>query len=164
MTTDPFTLPHQQCATAEPHVGHRHVNGGPRGGCGLPEWCSGVADPFTEADVERAAKAIDERPECAHERAMQEQLEVFIGCAQCNARAVLATVSLDRIRAQAKAEALRDVSAECMSRTQEAAGQVREHWRGQEFVDGQDTAYEQISEWCENRATWVEAEPQQEPT
>ncbi len=68
------------------------------------------------------------------------------------ARAVLATVSLDRMRARAKAEALRDVSAECLSRTQEAAGQVREHWRGHEFVDGQDTAFEQISEWCENRA------------
>lgn len=38
----PRDLPWQQCTNAEPHEGHSHVNGGPNGGCGLPEWCNGV--------------------------------------------------------------------------------------------------------------------------
>lgn len=57
---------------------------------------------------------------------------------------------------RAKAEALREAAAEFASRTQEAAGQVRTHWRGQDFVDGQDTAYERASEWLENDADLIE--------
>jgi hypothetical protein len=55
---------------------------------------------------------------------------------------------VDTDRPSIQAQALREAEAEFASRTQEAAGEVREHWRGQDFVDGQDTAYESASEWC----------------
>jgi len=59
-----------------------------------------TTDPFTEADYERAAEAI---------YALGWPLGKGPSCASA-ARAVLATVSLDQIRARAKAEALREAA------------------------------------------------------
>lgn len=49
--SDARRWPHQQCVRTEPHDGHTHVNEGPRGGCGLPEWCPGITvSPPVEPD------------------------------------------------------------------------------------------------------------------
>lgn len=60
------------------------------------------------------------------------------------------------VAARAKAEAYREAAAEFSSRTQEAAGQVREHWRGRDYVDGQDAAYESAAEWLRGRADKIQ--------
>ena len=72
-------------------------------------------------------------------------------------REAVARVLVDAAAPHIAARALRDAGAEFATRTQEAAGAVREHWRGQDFVDGQDTAYENAAEWCDAEADRIEA-------
>jgi len=90
-----------------------------------------TTDPFTEADVERAAKALfDSCPDCEGSLMVLDVEESYRTgeqtprrCDRCGylnagltpsaervARAVLATVSLDQIRAQAKAEGIREAT------------------------------------------------------
>lgn len=40
--SDARCLTQVHCWRMEAHASHRHVNEGPRGGCGLPEWCDGT--------------------------------------------------------------------------------------------------------------------------
>jgi hypothetical protein len=77
----------------------------------------------------------------------------------CPGAVATADAAVDADRASIQAETLREAAAGFASRTQEAAGAVREHWRGQDFVDGQDTAYESAAEWCDDRADRIERQP-----
>jgi hypothetical protein len=43
MALDSRSLPNVQCVRDYPHAPHSHINEGPGGGCGLPEWCPGMA-------------------------------------------------------------------------------------------------------------------------
>lgn len=90
--------------------------------------------------------AIVEKAYCAR---LEFQIKAAIrtGTGVDEMRATLAAVYAD-----IQAEALREAADELEGLTQEAAGVLHTHWRGRDFVDGLDAAYEHSAQRLRTRA------------
>jgi hypothetical protein len=57
---DAHIFPHVRCRRLEAHDPHTHINEGPNGGCGLPEWCDGQdLSTDSRAQIARLARQIE---------------------------------------------------------------------------------------------------------